>query len=95
MAQLAWLYAIKGGKQRWNERTQVGHTIGSCQDDNDAHFESWNVLLKRDVLIHRDEYVELTARTTQELAVLKPSPTGADHCLNVVAPKFRYEVVGE
>lgn len=63
----------------WYQLPQCFDFVGSRNQNNDGNVGAEEVLLELDVLIYRDEHIELLGRGPKKLAVGDPRPA---HLLN-------------
>ncbi len=82
-------------QNRWHSGSEIHHTIGAGVDENDRHPDGLQVLLILEILIHRDEDVELVTRASQQLPVCEPSPACAGHGLHLMVRQLDGEIVRE
>lgn len=66
-----------------HERTKVVKPIAVCADQDNADVVRCEVLLKLQVLVHREENLKLARRLPQERTVLQASPAKAFDGLRV------------
>jgi len=83
-AQFPWGNAVEGGKNVGDERPKVDHPIGRRLDKHDAEGLNRQVLLMRELPVHRHKRIEPGMHPKQQFAVLDPVPTQATDRLHVV-----------
>jgi hypothetical protein len=84
-----------GSQNRGDERAEVDKTVGLGAHHDHRHPDRREVLLMRQVLIHRYEYVEFRMRTSEELSVRQTSPTMSADRPDIVARKLIGKIVGQ
>jgi hypothetical protein len=62
-----------------NDGLEIFHTIAHGFNDEHGDRQSRQVLLKLQIAVHREKYIELSGGEFQELPVLDPSPSTALH----------------
>ena len=73
--QLAWPEAVERDQDGGYEGSEMNHPVGRGADKHNTQREGRKMLLEGEVLVHRDEGVELAAHTVKELAVPDAFPT--------------------
>jgi hypothetical protein len=89
---LAWLGRGDGGEDRWHERVQVLHAIGSGTNDDYTERERRDLLLELDAPVHCDQNIIVAGHASQELPVRDTGPTAVDHSLDSMAEELRSEI---
>lgn len=72
-------------KHRRDERNEMRHAVGGREDEKDAEGQRGDVLLKLEILVHREEDVIVAAHALQQRAVLQTGPAAPDNGVHRVA----------
>jgi hypothetical protein len=85
----AGLDPVDGGEDRRHKRPQILHAVGRSNNDHNTERQCRDALLKLDTAVHCDEGIMVTAHSTQQLAVLDPSPPATGHGVYGMSVEFR------
>ena len=61
-------------KQPWNQWSKILEFVGARDEHGDGKRQGVQILLKLQILVRRDKYIEIICRTAEEFAVLKSRP---------------------
>lgn len=75
-----------------HQRADVNQPVRRCPNEYYPERGSRQVLLKGQVLVHRDKNTKLPARTAQQLTILDSRPPETTDRLNLVPGQFWREV---
>ena len=71
-----------------HEGLQIGKAVGLGEHDDNGHPDRRQVLLMREIAVHRDEDIKLTQSLTQELPILQAGPALVTNRRDAVGPEF-------
>ena len=97
MSNLPGLKFRQTTKYFWHQRMCIFKTIRFGSQDNDCKRKIFELLLMRQIFIHREKNIEVIriGDQTQELSVFDASPSGAWNGLNVVAGQLQPQTRGQ
>ena len=91
-AHLAGDKAFKSYEDGGHEGPHVSHPVGWCANEHYAERERRHVLLKWEILVHRDQGVKPPSCAAQERAVLDALPAQTNDRSSLMAGECRREV---
>ena len=69
---------LDGRQETWNQRPEIGKPVRLCLKHNNGDRVAIQILLKRQVSINRDKYIEVLRRKGQQRSVLDCRPTPSE-----------------
>ena len=82
-------------KQPWNQWPKILELVGACDEHGDCKRQGAQILLKLQILVRRDKYIELICRTAEELTVLKSRPAHLGDRFDGVTRQFAAQPTGK